>query len=526
MSVAIPAQPVLRQPVLAASLRRAQPALLVAVIVLAAVVRMVGVGDNPPGFFTDEASVGYNAYSILKTGKDEHGDSWPVLFRAFGEYKLPVYIYSLVPFIAGLGLDETAVRLASATYGTLAVFTTYLLAGALFRKRSVGLAAALFLAITPWHIHYSRTGFGELVSFLPFLTLGLYLFLLGVRKNELWPLAGAVLGITLYTYRAAWVVLPPLFLVLAVLYRKELQKGWRMSLLALGILVLFGLPIVWHLLSGSGDRSQDAGLLSLNLGAWDTFKRFVTEYRSYFSLAFLFDHADNGAITRHYLPGFGLLYRVQLPFLVVGLLGLLLNPRRENLVALALLAVYPLSGALGNESLISSRTIMGSVVFAMITAYGLILVVSGLRQLNRPYGQAVVGTVLVIVALLSSVAFASYLGRYHGEYPKLSAGYWGWQSGPREIVEYFLSVEDEYDQLIMDGEFNAPYMFFRFYAPEGCGKCVIGNTGRYDRRLKQLFALRPQNLVPEYSYQTMRTLKYPNGDHAFSLVEITGRAGS
>jgi 4-amino-4-deoxy-L-arabinose transferase-like glycosyltransferase len=502
--------------------RWAQPALLVGVIMLAVVVRTVGLSDNPPGFFTDEASFGYNAYTILKTGGDEHGESWPVLFKAFGEYKLPVFIYSLVPFVAGLGLSEVAVRLGAATYGTLTVFTTYLLASALFRQRSVGLAAALFLAIMPWHIHYSRTGLGDLVSFLPFLTLGLYLFLVGVRRNKLWPLAGVVLGLTLYTYRAAWVVLPPLFILLALLYYRELLKGWRMALPALAIVLLFSIPIFLYFLSGSGGRSQQVWILNLNLGAWDTVKTFATQYASHFSISFLFQQGDDGSVLRHYLPGYGHLYYVQLPLVVLGTLGILLKPRREKTLVLGLLALYPLAGAVSDVSPISSRTILGSVVFALLTGYGLMLLVNGFRRLNRPYGQAAAGVALVVVGILSLASFTSYLRLYHSEYPKLSAGYWGWQSGPKEIIEYFLSVEGDYDQLVMDGEFNAPHEFFRFYAPEGCGKCIIGNTASYDPRLKQLFALRPKNLVSKYTYRTLHTLTYPNGEHAFYLVDITG----
>ena len=503
--------------------RWALPALMAGIVVLGAAVRMVGISGNPPGFFTDEASIGYNAYTLLNSGVDEHGEGWPVLFESLGDFKLPVIIYSTVPFVAALGLTELAVRLAAATYGILTVLTTFLLASALFGGRRVGLAAAFFLAIMPWHIHYSRTGFGELVSFLPFLTLGLYLFLLGVRRNEVWPLSGLVLGLTLHTYRAAWVVLPPLLVLLALLYRRELLKGWRLAAPSLAVLLLVSLPILLHLMSDSGDRSQDAGLLKLDLGLRETARTFVTQYRSYFSPGFLFEHGDNWAITRHYLPGFGQLYKVQLPLIILGLLGILLSLNREKTIALALLALYPLAGALSDTSPISSRTILGSVVFAMLTAYGLVLLVNGLGKLNRPYGRAAVAVVLVGVGVLSFTAFASYLNLYHGEYRNLSAGYWGWQSGPKEIIEYFMSVEEQYDQLIMDGEFNAPHEFFRFYAPERCGKCMIGDTGRYDPTKRQLFALKPNHLPGKYAYRTVHAIQYPNGEPAFTLAEITGR---
>jgi 4-amino-4-deoxy-L-arabinose transferase-like glycosyltransferase len=185
--------------------------------VLVTVVRVYDIGGNPPGFFCDEASYGYNAYSILETGKDEHGARLPLFFRAFGEYKLPVYTYSQIPFIAAFGLSELAVRLTTAAYGVLTVLAVYLLVRALFRREALAVAAAAVLAVLPWHIHYSRTGLGEIIVYPFFLTLSLYLFHLGTRRPRWWLAAGLAFGLTLYSYRAAWVTLPPLLLVLAVL---------------------------------------------------------------------------------------------------------------------------------------------------------------------------------------------------------------------------------------------------------------------------------------------------------------------
>ena len=56
-------------------------ALLAAILVLAAVVRVYDLTGNPPGFFCDEASYGYNAYTILHSAKDEHGETLPLFFR-------------------------------------------------------------------------------------------------------------------------------------------------------------------------------------------------------------------------------------------------------------------------------------------------------------------------------------------------------------------------------------------------------------------------------------------------------------
>src|SRR4030043_723244 len=80
--------------------------------------------QSPPGFYLDEASIGYNAYSILKTGKDEYGVVWPLFFRAFGEYKNPLFIYALVPLIAINGLSIETIRLGAVVWGSLGVLAT------------------------------------------------------------------------------------------------------------------------------------------------------------------------------------------------------------------------------------------------------------------------------------------------------------------------------------------------------------------------------------------------------------------
>jgi len=493
------------------------------ILLLAALVRTIGISDNPPGFFTDEASIGYNAYTILKHGVDEHGESWPVLFQAFGEFKLPVYIYGTVPFVMVLGLTESAVRLASATFGIATIVTIFLLAGAAFQQRAAALAAAFFLAIMPWHIHYSRTGFGELISFVPFITLSLYLFIRGIRDDgRLLVLSGAAFGITLYTYRAAWVVLPLLLMLIIILYWRELMDRRKHAISGAAVLAVISIPILLHLMSDSGDRSQDAGILRLGLSTGETINLFVKQYLSHFSLSFLFFEGDQHFITRHYLPGSGHLYLVQLPLIIFGLIGVARDPTREKVLILGLLLFFPLGGALSTDSPVSSRSILGTAAMALLSGYGFVVLVKWVTSIDHAHARiATVGTVALVI-VLSFYAFGDYLGKYR-DYPNISADYWGWQDGPEEIVRYFESVESDYDQLIMTGEFNAPHMFFWFYAPEGCAKCMVGEADRFDRSQRQLFALKPHQLAeinPSYIISTKHTVEYPDGSVAFRLVEI------
>src|SRR3989338_759355 len=102
--------------------------LLAGIILLAFILRFYRMQTNPPSLYWDEASLGYNAYSILKTARDEHGKFLPLTnFAAFGDYKPPGYIYTAVPAIAVFGLNEFSIRFPSAFFGVLTVVITYLL---------------------------------------------------------------------------------------------------------------------------------------------------------------------------------------------------------------------------------------------------------------------------------------------------------------------------------------------------------------------------------------------------------------
>jgi 4-amino-4-deoxy-L-arabinose transferase-like glycosyltransferase len=508
----------------AAILARFWPAAsLFAIIVLAAVLRIHDIVGDPPGFFADEASFGYNAYTVLHTARDEHGKLLPLFFRAFGEYKLPVYIYSQVPLIALLGLSELPVRLTSAIYGALTVLATYLLVRELFRDRVLALVAAALLAISPWHVFYSRTGLGDITTHLFFIIMGIYLFVLGTRRPMYWPVAGLSFLLALFSYRAAWVLVPPLLAVLVGLYVKEIAQHRRYAILGLLIILLGGVAISWHLLSASGDRAQDRWIFGLHLGFPQTCLRFLSQYGMHFTPGFLF--ADERPNLRHVIPGVGWLYRWQAPFIVAGALALLRRLTRPKLLVFGLLLLFPIPAAVTAGSPGSNQAILGSVVFSIVTAYGIVSVsrlvgawsVSWAPQLGRgPAMLLVLGT-----AVIAGFGVASFLRTYHGSYKQNAAGYYGWQWGARAVVERFVAEENNYDQLVLDDydTFTEPQIFFRFYAPHDCQRCALG-SGNPDSYLKkgQLLAYRQEYRSLENQYANKGTLYYPSG--AFNVAFI------
>src|SRR4030043_677035 len=138
--------------------------IIIAVLLLSALLRFYRL-DSYPALNADEAAIGYNAYSLIETGKDEHGNSWPIHFQSFNDYKPGLYFYIVLPFVKFFGLSEMSVRIPSAFIGVLTVYLIYLLTNELFKDKKyvlwnlpIGIVSSFLLAISPWHIHFSRGG--------------------------------------------------------------------------------------------------------------------------------------------------------------------------------------------------------------------------------------------------------------------------------------------------------------------------------------------------------------------------------
>ncbi|HEY0372439.1 MAG TPA: hypothetical protein VGD79_10580, partial [Thermoanaerobaculia bacterium] len=135
-----------------------------AVAALVAALAFVWYFDSPltttPGFFIDESSIAYNAWSIAQSGRDEHGVRLPVFFGAFGEYKNPVYLYLLAAVFKATGPSILAARATSIVLGFLAALVL-----ALLPRDDAARAFTFFAAIaTPWLFETSRLVF-EVAAF-------------------------------------------------------------------------------------------------------------------------------------------------------------------------------------------------------------------------------------------------------------------------------------------------------------------------------------------------------------------------
>lgn len=490
--------------------------IVVLLIFLGFSVRVYSLSSIPYGFFCDEAAIGYNAYSILLTGKDEYGVSYPIFFRSFGEYKSPVAIYAAIPFIKAFGLNEFSVRLQSVLFGMLTLVMVYLTTKELFSKK-IGLLSVAIAATMPWLIHYNRTAF-ELNSYTALFTTTVFLLVKATKQKSYIIPAFLVATLTLYTYYSAKLIVPLFVIGFLVIYGKKLLP-YKKELAISGVLFfLLSIPFIQSFLNGEGTaRFNEVSVFSTKLSATEIFQRIIGNY--FFQLSpNLFLNGEPTFITRHFAGGLVPFLGIAVPFFYIGIASLLYSWKKPaSKLLLWWLLLYPIGAAVAADPPFTGRTVIGAPLSAILVAVGIVTTV---RFAKKYIPQHISSG---IIASAFAINFMFFLQFYFITYPHYSADFWGWQAGPREIVKYFEENKNNYDEEFMIGEFNAPYIFFKFYAPNGCEKCKLGVPHEvYYSGRRQLFAVSPTYLEqhPEISFVTKKTIYYPNKKPAFFLGEV------
>lgn len=544
---------------------------LLLVLVLASFLRLWQIDKFPSGLNADEAAIGYNDYSLLQTGKDEHGNIWPIHFKSFGDYKPGGYFYLSLPFIKTLGLDELAIRLPSALLGILSVLFLYLLIKELFQNPALSLIGAIFLAISPWHIHFSRGGW-ETNAATTFILLGVWLFLRSVKNQKY--LVGAIVSFVfaMYVYHSARIVAPFLFLGLLVVYRKSLLghnfakvfkgkhlKWWLVSGLVGFVLMM---PLVFALFSPAGRaRFSGVGILSQTGPYWRANElrgehkewnslpvkllhnknvvyslAFFQNYLDHFNGEFLFLSGD--VIERNRVPETGQMYLFDIPFIFLGVYFLLKNRPKNWQVVFVWLAVAPIAAALTFQTPHALRAHNMVIPLVMISAFGFYQFILWLKTTVN-FKLLIVCSLFLIVSLLWSVS--RYLHEYFVHYPQTYPA--AWEYGFKDLVSFVRPLEKDYDKILVTDKYDQPYILFLFYLkypPEKFQKEVIltprdkfGFSTVQDFGRYHFGAIEWNNLQNEHNIlvvgtddeipndaNVLKTINFPNGKPAFKVAKL------
>lgn len=457
------------------------------IILLAFLLRVVNLASFPTGFTADEASFGYDAYSLLITGKDQWGQSFPLALRSFGDFKLPVYAYLAVPSVAIFGLSELATRLPAALIGTLAVLVTYLMVFQLFRGRKLALLSSFLLAISSWHVMLSRGAFeANLTTF--FAPLGVWAFLRGRQDPRWMAVAALAFGLNIFSYHSARVFTPLLAGLLLWGFKDSFApvgqaiKKYRWSALIFASFIFLAFFTVF---SGGAERSKDASIFSptdkwqeiaerrfetVQAGFPDQLARvfsnkatfladqFVTGYLSYVSPEFLF---TEGPAEWSYgmIPGRGVAYLVEVVFILAALWWVVIKRGNKGPITIVLfwilLALIPPALAKGQAAGHRAATTMPAL--QIISAFGVVTLFSILKKRFKVKEKLY----FTSFALLMLLSLAFFLEDYVYHAPKNSAPAMAY--GMKDAISYISSVEDRYETIVLSQSFSEPQIFVGFY---------------------------------------------------------------
>lgn len=548
--------------------------ILFAILVLAGFLRTYDLGITPLSLNWDEVALGYNAKSILTTGRDEYGAFLPVVLRSYDDYKPALYAYLDIPFVAILGLTEQAVRLPSSIAGVIAVALVYFLVRLLLgtKKISIGeveikseyvaLLVSLLLSISPWHIQFSRIAFESNVGLT--INIAVFLFFLkGLKKPAYLPFAFGLAALNLHMYQSERVFSPLLVIVLSIIFIKKVIDNKKILALSIVTAVLVALPLGVYILSNNNALMRAKGVSifaeqSIVKRSSEKLLRDEAEgniigkildnrrveyvkavgygYISHFDLNWLFITGD---ITRHHAPFMGLLYIFEFPLLLVGIYTLvfLKIDKRYKMSFFAYFLLVPVPASITSGVPHAVRTLNFAWTYELMIALGIFAIIIFVKTRKKGLLKYLFLAISGLYCVLALLNISYYFNQYFSQMNYFTAQ--DWLYGYKQAIKYVSVNANKYDKIVVENEipFDQSYMFFLFYLNidpakyqklggtlsggwkekhKGFDNYTFEPTSGANYTGRVLYVGRPQEAS---LHQVKYKVRYPNGQEAISVFE-------
>lgn len=462
------------------------------------------VNQIPPCINADEAAFGYNAYSISKTAKDEYGAFLPLRFKSFEDYKLPLYTYLSVPFVALFGLNDFATRALNIAIGVAFVPLLYILTKELFGSKAVALISSFLTSLSPGVYILSRHAHEGVIG--TFFVLLAFLFLIKYLKSakiKYFILLNLFLILNAFSYQTGriylvfFILLEFLILLLIKKPKAKIFSKICLILFTVGISLFFdfryGLNRVNNLFFFKNigftlrinEYMSEHPVRLIHNKATEAIRDITNRYLSQISPQFLVIRGDTN--WRFGFENLGLFTPVEYVFLFIGLYYLFKNKAKFRYVLLFLLTVTPLNNALTWQDASIIRTYVIIFPIIIVISYGFFNFYKILKDFKLFY--------LLILLLIGAHVFYKYnsFDIYFNHYPKRAVVVRAWQCGYRELVDYLKSNYDKFDKFYITDRHGQPYIFLLYFlkfdpasyqkqakisAPDKYG---FGQIGKFDK---------------------------------------------
>lgn len=409
--------------------------IIILIIILASVLRFSFLDKFPLAVNVDEAAKGYNAYSLLKTGKSFRGLAWPLYFTDYSDQQpshVILYNYLIIPSVALFGLNLFAIRFPAAIIGTLTVLVIYFLTFELFKKRELANLSALFLAISPWHIFMSRMAI-EPITY-PFLfLLGWYFAQKALKNKKYLYISAFIFGLCLYSYQSALLTIPVFLLIYSIINIKFLLSNKSISLLSVFIFILVASPLVVLFLTNpfvlGHFYNSSAGQNSLYIRIIELIKNYVGQL-----------------VTMHvFYP---------LPILLLATIGLWVIVKKRADISIKLIAVVAATSIIPAAATNLGYAVSAARTFPIVGILE-ILAALGFLQIKE---KILKNKLRFITFCLINILFM-----FINVIALTTTNEFYFAIGFKEAVSYINKVKDDYDNIVINYRANQPFAYFLFY---------------------------------------------------------------
>lgn len=464
------------------------------ILLLAIFLRFYNLNAAPPSASLDEASIGWNAYSVLHTGRDEYNQFPLISQRGYDDWRRSTYLFLTIPTIGLFGLNAFAERLPAVILSILTVFSSFWIVRFLFAKetkfaRLTSLLVPLLLTISPWHVYISRLGH-ESNACLSFLIFGMAFFLWGekTKKFVLIFLSFVFFTLSMISYYSGQIFIPVLIVALFILYRKNIFKiiftNKKTIVASIVFAIFFGIifanvfsPASLTRFQGTstftpdahGDLYKEMVLLHNSavkqkniVGSIFYNRRFypiivwAEGYVSHFDPRWLFFNAYQDPFK---IPNMGLLYIWELPFI---LLGIYIVATTKELSTQSKLLIFlwfllgPLPASVATQTPHAMRSYNFLPTWQLFTAVGLVYIFYTCKKIK------IVSVVIFGIIFIYSIA--TLYRNYFIIFPKEESE--PYQYAMKATIQFLNQNKNNYKKIIVSNQNNLyqSYMFYLFYS--------------------------------------------------------------
>lgn len=463
--------------------------LLFIIFLVALFFRFYNLETTPHGFHIDEAIIADNANFILHTGRDTNNNFLPLQTEVFKDYNPTGYVYLAILPIKFLGLNIFAARLPGALLGSLTVFALFLLIYSLFEKKSLALLGSLLFALSPWDIVLSRST-EEAGAAIFFTTLGFALFIFSLRKKNTMSLIGGFISLffSFFMYFTPRFFTPLLLLTFFFSFKywwdRRKEKFTWIFITAFTLLSIISIILVLGTKGGANrfnqisifgfpetklvqeEQIREDGTLHVPYLATKIFHNkidsygytFINNYLDYFSPGFLF--TKGGLPNWLQIPQMGVVYIIELPFILYGIYRLLIEKKKWTFILLTWILIAPAAAALTVDDVPNvRRALIMAPILETFAAYGIFHFFNLIPGKKRNLAAGV-----LVILFLFNIAYFCHNYFIHANVHQN----WYRSEAYDQMMQKIKNAYNQYDHIILSiytGGNYAEVLFYMDYDP-------------------------------------------------------------